>query len=426
MSRTPAQPKREREDRLADQFLMLQLIAQAGVISARLLNHLMRYLPEVRMRHGLDARDRLASDAPRLKVLSTSLVRDRESLESAGLIRIVDHEGQLWCMPGEHWRGLWAGGMVVPATAFRSLPANLRALVRPEWVERADYLQDMPIPRQPERIPPEVRHAATLSTGKSPFSPAMGESLAAMQDATRFVTGAEDLVADLIAQYRERCGDPPADRVRVRQLVPSFERSRERISHRHLEILKDAIRRGKLVDVRWGDRKKALKAGPRRLVYYHGRPRLEVTVGFGRPVLKYIPLHRIEEVRARAEDLAAGYDLTAEDAAWLERTWGLDAGTDLGQQRGMPLAARAERVVLDFSGDAYGAVQEDPGYPGLLPIALRVNARKVLRYEVETIVGPAFLRWLRMWGPEVEVLEPRWLRVRWSEEAAEIARRHAT
>jgi len=163
-----------------------------------------------------------------------------------------------------------------------------------------------------------------------------------------------------------------------------------------------------------------LTIAPRRLLRFNGRFRLEGIVRRGGNRLQFIPLHRIRTLELTGEPVDPATFPTAEEDRLLAGSWGLDAEEKLSH----PAKSLIERVVLRFHGDAIATIEDEPGHPDARLTRERIRGRKALRYEVETILGPYFKRWVRTWGPEVEILEPLGLRAEFRAEAQAMAARY--
>lgn len=161
--------------------------------------------------------------------------------------------------------------------------------------------------------------------------------------------------------------------------------------------------------------RKAVRLWPRQIVILNERPWL-----YGRLVesgrFQRWPLHRA--LRVSLLDEAVSLPQPPEDVleSLIQQAWGLDVRGSLAEIRD-----GRRRVRLRFRGGAFDAMRADPGCEGRWCDAR--TAREGV-FELETIVGPHFLRWLRHWGPEVEVLEPEDLRDAMREEARRVLARH--
>lgn len=226
------------------------------------------------------------------------------------------------------------------------------------------------------------------------------------------------LVSRLKRQYEALYGPmegSPA--IAHRHLLPAIsERIEPEVWNVVLDALTGAPTRLRLVVTGLSKRRDGardpISVEPRRLLVLRGRPHLEGRrFPDGRTLL-------IRMAHIRSAEPSGPIEAPRPDPIFerlLDRTWGADA-------TGHPDAPSPslERVVLEFHGDACSAIREEPGVPdAVLTRGTMPDGRTVLRYEVETVIGPRFLSWVRGWGPDVEVLSPISLRERVRLEALE-------
>lgn len=435
-----ARPSRELEDRSAvnralDLFDIWSVVAQAGIISRTRLGQILRSDPVIRERYLLDADpDRIKRFNVRLfrdlKVLVGELAPDRDEtdddpepdmdpdprLGGAGLL--VSHrdlKGREWFYLGSALPGIFLG-------------------LRQEQGRKTRRSTGSRIPEEcfccPEIVPPEILAQTAVQDAPlpAPIRRSMGAFLAEAIHAVDDAAPAFEWLQRLERLYRIRFGVAPRkDQFVNRHLVPSFGKSREHLrrnlDHDSWNGILEALEFGFRLNLKVQGEAATVNLSPRRLVRYNGRFRLEGIRRYGGKRLQLIPLYRVQKVTVLSERVDPSDFPSAEETAALDLTWGLDASERLNREA-EPHKQRFQRIVLLFSGQAISTIEHDPGHPEAQLTRLRVKGRRALRYEVNTIVGPFLKSWIRMWGPEVEVLEPASLRGELRDEALALAERY--
>ena len=399
---------RDSHDRMLDLFLIWSIVAAEGTVTREQLRRRLLDSRDFRERHELDV-----EDESHVKVFNTRVFRDLASLrgpwpreKGSGKkpvealrdcpLESLDLDGEEWIRPTGWLPGLWLGlatesGEPDPARvlAFREFLAEVRLAIDPKgpgyvWLEAMERAvaalpYDGPEPRKPEplvelfTIPQRfVRNPAVLDPG-----PLQAASWKVLFEALEH------------RKFRIEIELKQQEKVRIPGQAVTYE---------------------------------TRTISPTRLLRFNGRQFVEGVEVKGGQHLVIFPFARIREIRwsgqaIRKEDLAWGRARAPE----ARLAWGLDGYEREGRRK----KPAPQRVVLRFRDAAIGLVEEEPGHEEANLVRETVDGQRTLRYEVTTLVGTHFVRWLRAWGPQVEVLEPASLRDRLRKEVAEMVALYA-
>lgn len=393
--------------RILDLLEIWATVAAEGSVSRERLRTKLVASTSLQERHGLSL-----EDAEGLKRFNTRLHRDLQSLRGDEVLEedLLEDVPNDWPLisfrkQGEEWirttgalPGLWIGlqnqrGELDPGRvlAFREFLDEVRLAIDPHgpamsWLEKLDRLvKDLPAPGRPPRIRDRMVELYTVPM-RQVSKPGIPDRRALDEDSCRVLFDALDrqqtrIEVVLTRKQAERIPGQPANQPERRTISPT------------------------------------------RLVQFNGRQCIEGVETSGGRALVIFPFARIRQIvstdqRVVPEDLA----WAREQAREARRAWGLDGYEREGRRKNRP----SERVVLRFRDSSIGLVEEEPGHREATLTREKVDGQRTLRYEVVTVVGHHFLRWLRAWGPEVEVLEPADLRDRLRRESAQLAARYAS
>ncbi len=392
--------------RILDLLEIWSTVATEGAISRDRLRAKLVASSPLRQRHDLNL-----EDAEGLKRFNTRLHRDLQSLRGdeiveEDLLDLVQNEWPLlsFRQQGEEWirttaalPGLWLG----LASASGDLDAS-KVLALREFLDEVRLAIDPHGPgmRWLERLDHLVR---TLPVGGR-----------APRSRDRLI---EIYTVPLRQVSRPGIPDRQAlDEASCKVLFDAIEKQQTRIE---LVLTRKQSQRIPGLPPNQPERR---IISPTRLVQFNGRQCIEGVETSGGRALVIFPFARIREI------LATSQPVVPEDLQWgrvrareARNAWGLDGYEREGKRKNR----QPERVVLRFRDAAIGLVEEEPGHHGAVLTREKVDGQRTLRYEVETVVGHHFIRWLRAWGPEVEVVAPGDLRERIRQEAEDQAERYA-
>jgi len=360
-------PERSGDERLRDMFRIWSLIQETGGLMQPELTR--------RLTHGrFDTTPALRSVQER-NAANAKRKRDLDHLIDSELIReAFDNDGRRWLLPGYQPIGHWI-----------SLTQEAQRSERPVFPDIGGR--------------PGSREEREFSFALADLSKACAEDGPGSR-----------LMARLIELYRRRYNDlPPTGSLAYRHLVPSFSTSLEKIAPEFWRDIFHALLERRQLRLWYRKKRVANVVNPLRIVQYNGRPRLECTVGLGTRRLAYFALYRITRLELLDSRIHPGDILSTEESGLLEQVWGLDGHQD-EQSTPARVAERLEDVWLVFRGQAISAIEEDPGCRQARCERFRDGGAKALSYRVRTIPGPDFVRWLRSWGADVQVVAPDWLR----------------
>ncbi|MEB3223334.1 MAG: WYL domain-containing protein [Candidatus Sericytochromatia bacterium] len=401
------QSKRAKTSRDRIRCLLLLWTLEAGVIARATLRE--RALAELAYRwETLTPAERTA--------FNNHLSRDLRALMDSGLIEAVH---------------LHPDGTIERYDEGQDQRMRNQVCYRP--VLEPDFLVMSPGGPTLDPLGPQVSRWARAQRPAGELPPRGRAELAFALAELRAATGAGGVGRRLLDRVTEaaeaRFGRPAREpRIRYRPLPPALgEHGRSGVRAHVWEALVRALDQGLRIRIRLNRRKapEAQRLCPHRIVWYNGRPRLEVYwhhLGVRR--WRALPLHHLADLEALEMDRVewAGAGPSPDELEMLDSVWGADLEDprlqDLPEDDTRALPDLATDVELLFRGAAASAVRGDPGCRAAVLTAEHDAGGLVVRYRVRTLVGVHFRKWLASWGADVRVVRPAAL----AAEVAEVAR----